>query len=1014
MLHRLVSGRGVCNIGRAVTVAGELQWWPLQQALNHLLRRHPALRGVVRMDGTVPRKRLRPADEPFPLHIETATEAELPAVLSRVVGQPFDLDDGLLVRAHLIRMPDATGLCLVLHHLVADLYTAAMLMREAARLYDGIARDGEPPPDLSGVVAPYLEPAPSEESIAYWLRHLDGFDPTRGALSGARPIEGRPTFAGGSVYHLLSDAAMAALGQLQQRTRITRNIVLLAAYALLLYRHGAGTDLVIGVPVVGRPDTVAAAGFHNSTLPVRVRLDPDAGLLDLIRAVAGALLEGMTHADASFEAVQAALAGRSGDWRVPVFRHAYNYRDDGLVPGVLAAGSEPETLAGRPMRWVEVRNLVSRLDLELVAMPWTGGVTIEAVFSTEVHDHAFVETLLARYDAILCELADRPDGPVGDVTGWTPADRRAVAMLESTDRTAIAPAVLTQVRDQGLADPDAVALRVDGHGTSYGRLLAAADAIRRRLVEAGVRPGEPVALAAARGVELAAATLGVWAAGATYLPLDPAHPAARLVAQLDDAGVRVILADGPPAAACLSGRDWLALPDLCRDPDAPRLADWPAPQPADCAYVIYTSGSTGTPKGVEISHGSLANVVADFARRLAVRPGGSALWLTTFSFDISALELFLPLTTGGAVVVAPDSDRVDPDRLLRLIAREDVAVVQATPTTWRHLAPAVESQLAGRQLLCGGEPLDAALAGRLLAAGGRPSNVYGPTETTIWSTATELTAPVTDPVPLGRPVAGTRLSVRDAHGRPVPPGVSGELCIGGAGVALGYRGRPRLTRERFRDGWYHTGDEVCLTGRGLIFLGRLDRQVKVRGHRLELTEIESTLYGHPGVREAAVLTEPDRAGHLRLVAVVSPTAAPVEPGQLRAYLSGRLPPAAVPSRFVTVATFPRTGNGKVDHRALGALIRDRPDGTGGVAGAVAVNGLPDEPVLRRLVILWRDILGDRTLGPDDDFFVNGGHSLLAVELVDRAGAEFGRALGFEAVFGAPTPRRFADLLERSP
>lgn len=1000
LLHRLVPGRGICNAGVAFRISKHVRWWPLQQALNELFRRHSALRAVPHADGAVVRMQLLDSDAGVPLTTEAASEESLSALLSELVARPFPLEGEPLVRAHLVLLPSASVICLVIHHLVIDHTSYLVLRDELARLYNAFAAGDEVPADLRRAAPSFIEQAPDREAVDYWVRQLAGVEPATLALPGARPTPDRPTFAGARVDRRMPEPVLAMVERIQQRTRLTRNMVMLGAFYVLLARHGAGPDLVVGIPVdARRPGSAGVVGFHTNTLPVRLVVDEAISVAELLERAGHALLTAMQHDTASFEAIQPALPQRSADWRVPLFRHMYNY---------MPMGAETPSLSGEPLEVIEVDNTTSRLDLEWRVISWPTRLEIRVVYSTEVHDAELVHKMLERYDAVLADMCRALDRPVREVSAHAPSDHAALARLNATTRRFPGRSLLDEVRARAAEAPQAVAVRGPAGTLTYAGLLAAAETVRRTLVGQGVRPGEPVALCMARRPELAAAVLGVWAAGAAYLPLDPSHPERRHADQLDDAGVRLVLADRELGPSRLAGRVWLGVESIREAdrqgrPAGAAAEQWTSITPDALAYVIYTSGSTGRPKGVEVSHSSLANVVRAFAERLSVGTQDRTLWLTTFSFDISALELLLPLATGGTVVIASDAERVEPEDLLDRIVAEEVTIIQATPTLWRQVAGQIRGRLRGRRVLCGGEPLTGSLVRQLLADGCRLFNVYGPTETTIWSTAAELSAPVDDPVPIGTPIANTVVYVLDEQRRPVLPGMPGELCIGGAGVAVGYRGQPERTEASFIDSpdlgrFYRSGDQVRLDDTGLVFLGRRDRQVKIRGHRLELTEIESVLESHPQVRAAAVLAEPDGAGNQRLVAALQaergtqPTAEAV-----RAAAAWWLPDAAVPSRYVWLPELPMTGNGKVDFRALQDLTRR----------AREPAELPADPVLRTLTELWRKVLDDQRLGPDSNFFVSGGHSLLAVQLADRIRDLFGVDLGFDAVFDAPSPNRLA-------
>jgi amino acid adenylation domain-containing protein len=990
MLHRLAPGRGICNLAFALKVDAVVRWWPLQEAIGHVMARHETLRTVFKASGPLVHKRLlTPELAKVPVSTVAGRAEGLPAQITELASRPFDVERGPLVAVHLVVLPGASVVCVALHHIVADAITAQVVMRELTACYDAFAEGQEPAAEYTGTTAVHLEPAVERSVIDYWRRHLAGIDAGALVLAGARPVPARPTFAGDHVDHALSADAVAAVERLRRRVRCTDNIILLACYYLLLAHHGAGPDLVVGVVTNARRGAQAdAVGYHINTLPIRVRVDLGVDFETHARATRDAFLTGLEHGSVSFESLQHELPTRAGDWRVPLFRHSFNVRPVEL--GRM-------TMAGVDVEVLDAYTSLSRLDLELLGWTRPDGIGLTAIFSTEVHDRADIGGLLRRFDSLLVELDRKWGEPLGNVAAATGDDRVLVEQTNDTARDWPAVGVGELVRRRAAERPAAIAV---GSWT-YRKLVAAAAGVRDELVRRGIRAGDVVALHAARGPRLAAAVLGVWDAGAAYLPLDPGHPAGRAEAEMDDAGVRVVLTDRELAADCFLRRECIGFADM-GDGDPGEAAS----AHAGLAYVIYTSGSTGRPKGVEIGHRALANVVNHFVDALSVTAGDRVLWLTTFSFDISALELFVPLTAGATVFAADDEVRMDGAALAGLIRSESITVAQATPSTWRHVAGRLGEELTGCRVLCGGELLTAALAEELLVTGCRLFNVYGPTETTIWSTATELRSPVPFHVPIGTPISNTTVHVLDAGGREVLPGVPGELCVAGQGLAEGYRGDPVLTTQRFAEHpvigrHYRTGDQARRAADGrLEFLGRSDRQVKIRGNRIELGEVEAVLDSHPDVRAAAVFAEPDPAGNLRLVAAVLADAdVTANPGdlaeRLRAHCGAMLPAAGVPGRFVPVRRLPKTGNDKVDYRRLACVLAETDHGP--------APELPADPMLRELVRSWRDVLGDGHLTAHSNFFLSGGHSLLAAELAAMVSARTGRHIEFDAVFAGPTP-----------
>ncbi|MEU5868039.1 amino acid adenylation domain-containing protein [Nonomuraea sp. NPDC047529] len=973
VLEQLAPDSGVSNLAVALRFDTPLRRLPLQIAANRLVKRHPALRlRFPVVDGAPVRHLVAPQDAQLKVETRATTEETLVADLQSFLDEPFDLGRDLLIRVGHFTLPDGAGtvVCLAGHHIVIDGTSMQLLVEELGRFYDSQTGHGSLPPELAGP-APMLEPGePPEESIGYWLDRLDGVDPAAMVLPGSRHSPGRPTFAGHTCSWLVDAETVAALDELRTTLRTTGNIVLATAFLLTLRGHGAGPDLVIGMPVSTKTgEEHRRVGYAVSTLPLRVHVELDDDFEQVARRVEEAFAEGVEHAGASVEAVLTRRGHGTDDWRVPLFRHMFNYRPwsdekvhvQGEVPGY-------------------VDNLIdrSRLDMQCNVIQEPDRLTVRMVHSTEVHDEDEIEAFTARMCAVVRQAAR---GRVPDVL--SPADRALLDRVNDTHRAW--PGTLAE---RILPGP-AVAVREDGREVAYDELLGRAAAVRDLLRERGIRHGDVVALGLGRSADLVAAVLGVWQAGAAFLPLDVRQPESRLAFQVADSGARLVVTAGRP--------DWAG-----ETPVVPMPGTLGQPGPAeygDIAYVIYTSGSTGRPKGVRVTHGNLTNLVLDFADRLGAPT--SVLWSTTTSFDISWLELLLPLASGGTVVVASDEDQLQPGRFLELIAATGVQVVQATPTAWRLIAPEAGRELAGRTVLCGGEPMPAALARDLLELGCRVFNVYGPTETTIWSTAAELREPPLDPVPAGEPLANTQIFVTDAAGRELPPGVPGELCVAGAGVSAGYLDRPELTAERFghhdRYGrFYRTGDRARIRHDGTLeLLGRDDRQIKLRGHRIELGEVEAALHEHDAVRTAAVILDGDPQTDGRLAAFVEVTGQAAEE-ELWRFARTRLPDYAVPTRYIVTDRLPTTANGKIAYRELVVPAED------GAPAREAGDGL-----VQQVVALWRDALKRPGLGPHDNFFLNGGHSVLAVRLIGPLEELAGRAVSVRAVFDHPTPAELA-------
>lgn len=930
----------------------------------------------------------------------------------------FDISSDEMARFTLFELAEGGQVLLAaVHHLAFDALSAPQFVHDLAVAYRSFAATGEPPA-VEPVLAPAIGPGePSSATVSYWRDRVSGIRPEGMLLAGTDYMTGPAgpagdaSFAGGRFGRPLSAAGADAVRQLRRRTRASDNIVLLAAYLALLLRHGAGPELVVGLPLSLRSgDLSHLIGPYFSTVPLVVRISNRDSFRELTSRALDAFLEALEHRELSYEAMIRRFRRDGHDWQSPLFRHLFNFRP---------------TLAGTPDDggWAaEVRQIdtgYSRFDLEFV-ISVSQGYDLQIVYRRDVHDAGFVRRLSDKYEALLLSAADEPDREIGRLAMTTDHDK----VIDLANRTAVRwrgpRTVAAMVATRITAAAQARALTGTAGTVSYEMLGHLAKGISARLAAGGIGPGDVVAVATGRSPATAASILATWSLGAAYLPLDKSQPSERLRFQLTDAKARALVADDQALRRLGTECELLiGTEDHSVTGAQPCHLDLD-PDPDSTAYVIYTSGSTGRPKGVQITHGNLANVVLHFGKALGFGAGQRMLWLTTFSFDISALELFLPLAAGGTVVIVGEREQLRPELLLQVISEHDVNVIQATPTTWRMITALGAADLRGRWLLCGGEPLTGALAAKLKATGGQLVNVYGPTETTIWSTAEAMTGDgLPGPPTIGRPIANTTIAVVDEFGADCPVDVVGEVVIGGAGVGTGYLRRADLTAERFvrsqRLGRaYRTGDlgRWCADGR-LALHGRLDRQVKIHGGRIELDEVESVLEEHPQVGKAAVVVRsPGQADEALVAFVVAGAQASAE--EIWAFAAQRLPGYAVPSTITPMSALPASPSGKTDYGYLAALATSKEAVAANSATTIA-GSRPTTPEPRTthdditdwLIWLWQDSLDEPGVDADCNLFLSGGQSLLAISIVDQLRDRYGVELPVLAIFMNPTPRRLA-------
>ncbi|ADU11066.1 amino acid adenylation domain protein [Micromonospora sp. L5] len=1022
-MDQLAPGEAAYHIAVPLRVRGPLDVDALRAALTALADRHESQRTrfPADADGRPTVVVADTADVPLTV-VEAPDEAAAQALVDAAAAEPFDLADGPLLRALLIRLTaDDHVLFLAQHHIVGDGWSVDVLLRDLITLYRG----GEPPAlpiqygDFAVWEAQELDGPQARAHVDYWKQRLAGITPLELPLDRPRPAT--QTYRGDFVEFQLDPSATETLNTLTRDSGGTLFMTLLAAYQVLLARHAGQDDFAIGASVAGRsaPELENVVGMFINMLPLRADLADDPTFAELLERTRRTVLDGFEHAEVPFAKVVHELGLPRDVSRSPVFQTMFvlqNY-EMGRFRGV--SRTDEVTFS-----WTPMELQATRFDFELHAVETVDGLWGKLVFNTDLFDRATVERMAQRWTALLDAVVAAPDTPVSRLPLLPAAERDLLAAWNDT--TADFPRTETlhgPIEERAAATPDAVAVTIDGHSRTYAELNAQANRVAHRLRAAGVGPETLVGVCAERSVELVAGLLGVLKAGGAYLPLDPEYPADRLAFMVGDADAPVVLIQSHLRDVLPdTGATVLELDDATVWADRPDTDPAPAAGPENLAYVIYTSGSTGRPKGVPNTHRGIVNRLDWMQKTYGLGADDAVLQKTPASFDVSVWEFFWPLRTGARLVLAKPGGHKDAGYLRDLLVSERITTAHFVPSmlTVFLAEDGVEAATALRRVICSGEELPLASAtdftARLPWCG--LHNLYGPTEAAIdvtaWACEPDRLAQVSS-VPIGAPIANLRLHVLDPSGAQCPVGVAGELHIGGAGLARGYHRRPALTAEKFVPDpfsaepgarLYRTGDlarwVVGPDGAGVIeFLGRIDHQVKLRGLRIELGEIESALRDQPGVTEATVIVREDSPGDKRLTAYLVGEA---EHAALKAALKDTLPEYMVPAAFVTLDALPLTPNGKLDRKALPAPVVTRE------ASVALVE--PRDDTERALAAIWSEVLGVDTLGIDDDFFDLGGHSMLATQVVAKIRkAELGgRAVGVMDLFQQRTIRDLAAFI----
>lgn len=1002
LLDQIGDEGGAFTIPMALRLKGALDVDALEAALNLIVSRHEALRTIFALDGEEPMQVVIPSLAVVLERIDVrnlSTAERDQAIAERAdanANLKFDLNAGPLFRAAVMQVADDEYvLYLALHHIVGDGWSIGVLYSELERAYTAI-RDGVKPsltelplqyPDYAVWQRRAMQGGAATRQLAYWTEQLR--TPPTLELSTDRPRPAHQTMNGGKRELLIDGATVESMRALARSEGATPYMAFLTAFSTLLHRYTGQTDLVVGSITSGRSraEVEPLIGLFVNTLAVRVNAEGNPSFKDLLQRVVTTTTTAYANQDVPFEQVIDAVQPTRDRSRSPIFQVAFQ-----LLEGL---GRDLQ-LPGIAVSRVRGNKDTTKFDLTLMLHAAPGnGLRAVMEYNSDLFDVETVDRMLAHYSVLVKSIARNPQLPIAQLDVLSADERDLLLAVSRGPQFEHAPTcVHTLVELQAQATPNAVAISGADATLSYAELDAEANRLASYMQSVGVKPGAPVGICLPRDTSMIVALLATLKTGAHYVPLDPDYPAERLAFILQDSSAAVVISKSLLVERVPATDARVVLLDteyatIAAEPTT-RIASNVTPE--SLAYVLHTSGSTGKPKGVMIPHRAVTN----FLRSMQLRPGLAAtdaiVAVTTLSFDIAGLELWLPLITGARVVIAPRSVAVDGHALLQLVndtaqavaAQGGRVMLQATPATWRLLLDAGWNGTDGLRMLCGGEAWSADLAAALLPRGESLWNVYGPTETTIWSSVARVDQ--ANEVLLGQPIHNTTLLVLDANGGLTLPGVAGELYIGGDGVAHGYLNRPDLTAEKFvADRYsltpgarlYRTGDLVRRRQNGALeYLSRVDQQIKLRGFRIELGEIEGALAAQPDVAQAAV-TLWQHAGNAQLVAylVARDSANPPSPDVLRHTLRRSLPEFMVPQQYVMMSSFPLTPNGKVDRRAL-------PEPTVADAPARTIVA-PRTQLETQIAEVWADVLGIETISVDDDFFELGGHSLLAMRVIAR-------------------------------
>ncbi|MBE9212893.1 amino acid adenylation domain-containing protein [Plectonema cf. radiosum LEGE 06105] len=1046
-LDKLQPESSAYNIPAALHLTGSVNIILLQQSLNQIIQRHEVLRSSFTVVEEEPIQQVYPKLKlKFPLIDlqllpNQQQEQQVKQLIKKTSIQPFDLSDKPLFRVKLIKLnSEEYVLLFTMHHIISDYFSMRLLIRELATIYQSLSK-GETAqlPELTVQYGDYatweqkwLKSPKRDIQLKYWQKNLANYPPLL-ALPTDYPRPPVQRFRGAREFFALSQDLSKALKNLSQGQNTTLFMTLLAAFKILLYRYSNQEDILIGSTITNRENQAEISnliGLFVNNLIFRTNLSGNPSFDDFLQQVRNVTLNAYANQDLPYEYLVEQLQPERNLSYNPLFQVMFILHN---------TPTQTINLSGLSLKYLEPEHETSRFDLSLDMYETASGLTGIFEYNTDLFAKSTIERIIGHFQILLTAIVTKPEQKICQLPLLTLGEQQQLLIEWNNTNREYSPICLHQlIENQVELTPSKIAVVFESQQLTYKELNEKANQLAHYLKSIGVKTQTKVGIYLQRSEKILITLLAILKAGGTYIPLDPAFPQERLIYMIENSGVNFLITDSKTSPLTEIQRKTLINLDCDRELIEQKSHSNLAPQttPNHLAYIIYTSGSTGKPKAVQILHKSLVNCLESMQQQPGITSDDILLSVTTLSFDIAALELYLPLITGARLIIASRETTTDGILLAQSIENNQVTIMQATPATWRLLLTAGWEGSQNLKILSGGEALDRLIAAELVKRGKELWNLYGPTEATIWSSVIQITGDfINDCVAIGKPINNTQFYVVDDDLQPVPIGVAGQLYIGGVGLASGYLNQPELTAERFVDNWfsieevglinrrdaesaeergereihdsklYKTGDLVRYLHDGnLEYLGRIDYQVKLRGFRIELGEIEAVLMQHPQVNQA-VVTLYDNQDDEKLIAYLI-AEEEVSITQLRQFLQSKLPGYMIPSDYMMLEEFPLTPNRKVDRKALPLPeqidIQEK-------RNLIAARN----PIEELLVNIWLQILGVERISVDDNFFELGGHSLLATRVISQIREVFAVELPLRILFENPTIIGIAEAITTS-